>query len=716
MRPNAPDSERRLRVLHVASGGFSGATQVALDLTLNAPGHHEVALALRRKRRTPADRVARLQAQGVALHLVAGWSHLATILSLRDLFRRWQPDIVIGHGFPEHLLARWAALWAGVPHRVQVEHNVRERYTPFKRWQASRLSRHTDAFVGVSAAVAATLMGRGLARARVHTIRNGTALSSFDRSEQIDFPSREAAIIMVARFGAQKDHETLIRSLVVLRERHGLQPKLRLAGAGSVRHEQSARRLVASLGLQDQVEFLGHRGDVPELLMRHQVAALSTHYEGMGLVLAEAMAAGCAVVGTDVAAVREVLEGGKWGALPQAGSPDAWAEALARLLRDPAAAARQALAAREHAREQLSVHRMVKDWQDFLDTLVGAPPPGDAAAVGMPWLSVLMPAHNAARWLEAALSSVVTQLDEGCEIIVFDDGSSDATPQILQAARDRLQGHAAFRVITAPARVGVSAARNGLMRAAQGRWLWFLDADDELFAGAVQRLKALVHLNPEVQAVVVDHAVLRPQPSVKHHLRGEQHRRSMSAAPGLVHGPAVINGMLERGQWHAWGKVVRRDAWPEDLSFPQGRVFEDLSVMPRLMARMQRVWYLGEPMVRYRSNPGSILGTMNQDKLRDWALALGDLMDDPHFDAAWADFVSQQAVRLARACARMGQDTQWLSQWWMQARQRQPLLGRALEGWRLKPRRWVSWAQASRLGWTAAAPDHRTGSSSKDAQ
>ncbi|MEY2729802.1 MAG: hypothetical protein RL584_928, partial [Pseudomonadota bacterium] len=79
MRPHSSLPPNRLRVMHVASGGFSGATQVALDLTMGGQAHHDTLLVLRHKRRTPMARVQALREQGVPLELVTGWNHLSTI-------------------------------------------------------------------------------------------------------------------------------------------------------------------------------------------------------------------------------------------------------------------------------------------------------------------------------------------------------------------------------------------------------------------------------------------------------------------------------------------------------------------------------------------------------------------------------------------------------------------------------------------------------------
>ena len=136
--PN-PVSADRPTVVHFVTGGFSGATQVAVDLCLAAlhAGPYAPVLVLRRKGHTPMARVDALRAQGLTVHLVpGGWSHLPTIAALARLLRDLQPLALLAHGFPEHLIGRQAGLRAEVPVLIQGEHNSRERYTPWSQRQA----------------------------------------------------------------------------------------------------------------------------------------------------------------------------------------------------------------------------------------------------------------------------------------------------------------------------------------------------------------------------------------------------------------------------------------------------------------------------------------------------------------------------------------------------------------------------------------------------
>ncbi len=372
--PSAVSAPPRRRVLHFVTGGFSGATQVAVDLCL-AQLHSariEPILVLRRKQRTEnATKLARIQAlrdQGLPVHVVPGWAHLITVWALRRLCERLRPDVVVAHGFPEHLLGRRAGRLAGVPALVQVEHNSRERYTPCARAQARRLSAVSARLVGVSEGVRRRLVDLGMPEEKTSAIPNGIRLDRFAAADTRPASMREPGIVMSARFARQKDPQTLIRALAVLSER-GLRPVLQLAGGGKASYRRATERLTRQLGLDGQVRFLGHHGDVPGLLMSQRIFVLSTHWEGMPLALLEAMAAGCACVASLVPGVEGVLEEGRTGLLVPEADPVALADALERLLRDPELAGRLGTAARARAVEEHGVDLMMRRYEDLLLSL-----------------------------------------------------------------------------------------------------------------------------------------------------------------------------------------------------------------------------------------------------------------------------------------------------------------------------------------------------------
>lgn len=366
--PSSPMArDERVRVLHFVTGGFSGgATQVAIALVKAALGGHRVQplLVLRRKWGTDPARVAQLREQGVPLATVPRWPRMATILSLVRICRQFRPDVLVAHGYSEHLWGRYAGLLAGVPHLVHVEHNTRERYTRWRLTQARWLARRTARIVGCSEGVREALLSMGLPAERTIAIPNGIRLAPFADADARPFAQRIPGIVMVARFSRQKDHVTLLRALALLRAR-GLRPPVALAGGGKPGHRRAAQTLAGELGLLDQVRFLGVCRDVPKLLLDHQIAVLSTHHEGMPLALLEGMAAGCVVVGSAVQGVRELIHDHEDGRLVAPADPIALADALEALLSSPAQAARLAARARVVAFERHGLDLMNRRYEEL---------------------------------------------------------------------------------------------------------------------------------------------------------------------------------------------------------------------------------------------------------------------------------------------------------------------------------------------------------------
>jgi Glycosyltransferases involved in cell wall biogenesis len=100
------------------------------------------------------------------------------------------------------------------------------------------------------------------------------------------------------------------------------------------------------------------------------------------------------------------------------------------------------------------------------------------STVGAPLVSIVMPVHNAGRWLRASLDSVFAQTHRPLEILAVDDGSTDDTSGILAEYATR---HAdVMRVVSLPTPTGASAARNRGLLEVTGAYVKFLDADDLL--------------------------------------------------------------------------------------------------------------------------------------------------------------------------------------------------------------------------------------------
>ena len=237
-----------------------------------------------------------------------------------------------------------------------------------------------------------------------------------------------------------------------------------------------------------------------------------------------------------------------------------------------------------------------------------------------PWLSVLVPAYNAEAYLRACVLSVVGQGVPGVEVRVLDDGSTDATADVV--ARLQSEHPHVVRVCRQAGNRGIAVARNDLLAQAQGRHVWFLDADDVLLPGAVAGVKrCLDQADPDL--LMCDYRMLRDDFSLKHRLRGELHRRTFGGPSGVVSRDrdALVSGVLHNRELHVWSKIARRSLWTH-VQFPEGRVFEDVAVMADLLSAADTHLHVPQVWVGYRQWPGSTLRTLSPERCRDLLFAL----------------------------------------------------------------------------------------------
>ena len=158
-------------------------------------------------------------------------------------------------------------------------------------------------------------------------------------------PGTGPLLAEIAQITPWKGQDVAIRALAQVRRQH---PDARLVIVGDVkfasrstRYDNHAyltelKRLVTELGLEDAVIFAGQQSDMPSVMAAIDVLLLPSWEEPFGRVVAEGMAAGTAVVATNVGGPAETITDGHDGLLAPPKDPGAWATAINRLLDDPA--------------------------------------------------------------------------------------------------------------------------------------------------------------------------------------------------------------------------------------------------------------------------------------------------------------------------------------------------------------------------------------------
>jgi len=204
------------------------------------------------------------------------------------------------------------------------------------------------------------------AQDRIVAVHNGMVdVAPALRAEPGRSPAR---IVMIARFGDQKDHGTLLRALAGLGDQAWT---LDLIGEGPLMAR--TRALAESLGLGERVRFLGQRMDVAELLSKAQLSVLVSNWEGFPLSILEAMRAGLPVVATAVGGVAEAVQEGETGYLVARGDVAQVRERIGRLLVSPELRARLGENARARFEQRFTLgHCVTRTLAVYRDALAGA--------------------------------------------------------------------------------------------------------------------------------------------------------------------------------------------------------------------------------------------------------------------------------------------------------------------------------------------------------
>lgn len=212
-------------------------------------------------------------------------------------------------------------------------------------------------------------------------------------------------------------------------------------------------------------------------------------------------------------------------------------------------------------------------------------------------VSIVMPAHDVAPFVEEAVASAHAQSWDNLELVAVDDGSTDGTGRILERLAAGWTGPGRRMALVRQANAGAAAARNAGLARAQGAFLCLLDADDRLAPRLVEVLVAALGAAPD--------AVLAA-PLWRYVDAGGRPLDVVSDPGGLSHDAA---GLVVAGPLHsATGVIVRAEAaqaaGPFDETL-QGGI--DLDWFVRVVAgRGRAAVIVPEPLAEYRKRPGQI--------------------------------------------------------------------------------------------------------------
>jgi len=274
------------------------------------------------------------------------------ILRLIKIIRKGKYDIVHVHLFPADLFVAIVSLF--LPRNIKFifsEHNVYNRrrsiklYKVIDRFVYSRYCR----IICVSEMVKYEL-DKYLPEVadKSIVIKNAVEVEDFEETRD-----KEYDIIFVGRLERAKGVDVLLKAIQILEKNRSVALRVAIVGDGS--QVGYLRRITQDLEIRSRVEFLGIRQDISQLMRNSKVFVLPSRWEGLPMVILEAMANKVPIIATSVGGIPEIISDGVTGLLVKTDDPEELAEKVRMLLDDSSLRKRLSISAFEKVKSEYSI-------------------------------------------------------------------------------------------------------------------------------------------------------------------------------------------------------------------------------------------------------------------------------------------------------------------------------------------------------------------------
>jgi len=220
-------------------------------------------------------------------------------------------------------------------------------------------------------------------------------------------------------------------------------------------------------------------------------------------------------------------------------------------------------------------------------------------------LTVIIPVYQVEDTVGRCLESILAQEYDDMEIIAVNDGSTDKSRDICQQFADKDNR---IKIIDKE-NGGLSSARNAALEIATGEYVTFADSDDEVETGTYGKLMGIIAKNPDID--LLEYPFLRHLPNGTVSTMPFDNKKYKDMLFYFLECKAYNHS-------YAWNKIYRRSFF-NDIRYPEGRVFEDVHTLPRILDKDPVVMTTKEGLYKYHSNPKGITRNAGSKELT-WLL------------------------------------------------------------------------------------------------
>jgi glycosyltransferase involved in cell wall biosynthesis len=303
---------------------------------------------------------------------IAGDFDPFTISRLIKIYKKGKFDIVIANVGKDIRLAGLVAKFvSGVSvialHQVdrEIKNNLRYRFT---------YNSLANMIVVNSFATKNTLLKSApwLLDKNIKVVYHGIDYEKFsiantkDIRTELGLSQQDLIIGFVGRLSVQKGVKYMLDAFKLVAEKF---KNVHLVIVGTGELEEMVKESATELNLEDRIHLLGFRKDIPDLMRTFDIFLLPSLWEGFGIVLIEAMAAGKPVVATNTSSIPEIVEDGRSGILVPPENAEAISDALKKIISEPELRTKFGKEGQKIVCEKFTTDRMINDYEKIFQSL-----------------------------------------------------------------------------------------------------------------------------------------------------------------------------------------------------------------------------------------------------------------------------------------------------------------------------------------------------------
>lgn len=220
-------------------------------------------------------------------------------------------------------------------------------------------------------------------------------------------------------------------------------------------------------------------------------------------------------------------------------------------------------------------------------------------------VSVVIPVYNTEKYIGKCLESIISQSLQEIEIICVNDGSTDGSMDILEAFSRKYQKIKVFN----QKNTGASFSRNRGLRAAKGKYIYFMDCDDMLLPGALERLYGLAESN-ELDMLLFNVMVKYENDGLKKKYHFDEYFTKVKEYDGVKSGQVMFCEMWENAEYDdcVWSRFVRKSFLEDnEITFYEETYYSDSIYSLTCHIKAKRTYYIAEKYYVYRIREQSMM-------------------------------------------------------------------------------------------------------------